>query len=75
VRWRDDRLRAVASISHVARLTTGMDDKRKGGLRLLLLGKGAVFAHRFERSLTAQMDEKQHTGASAEARAWSAAFA
>jgi hypothetical protein len=33
------------------------DDEQARALRLLLLGKGAVFAHRFERSLTAEMDE------------------
>jgi hypothetical protein len=34
-------------------------DEQARGLRLLLLGKGAVFAHRFERSLAAEMDETQ----------------
>ena len=33
-----------------------LDDEQARGLRLLLLGKGAVFAHRFKRSLTAEMD-------------------
>jgi hypothetical protein len=36
-----------------------MDDEQARGLRRLLLGKGAVFAHRFERSLTAEMDESE----------------
>jgi hypothetical protein len=35
------------------------DDEQARGLRLLLLGQGAVFAHRFERSLTAEMDDEK----------------
>jgi hypothetical protein len=34
-------------------------DEQARGLRLLLLGKGAVFAHRFERSLTGEMDDEE----------------
>ena len=40
-------------------LCDSLDDEQARGLRLLLLGKGAVFAHRFEPSLTAEMDEMQ----------------
>ena len=34
-----------------------MDDEQERGLRLLLLGKGAVLAYRVERSLAAELDE------------------
>jgi hypothetical protein len=37
--------------------TRASDDEQERGLRLLLLGKGAVFAQRFERSLAAEMDD------------------
>ena len=37
--------------------TVATDDKHARGLRLLLLGRRAVLAHRFERSLTAEMDD------------------
>jgi hypothetical protein len=39
--------------------TPAWDDQqsRRLGLRLLLLPKGAVFANRFERSLTAEIDD------------------
>jgi hypothetical protein len=33
------------------------DDDQERTVRLLLLGKGAVLAHRFERPLAAAMDE------------------
>jgi hypothetical protein len=36
-----------------------LDDEEERGARLLLLGKGAVLAHRFERSLAVEMDEVQ----------------
>jgi hypothetical protein len=37
--------------------TTAWDDQQERGLRLLLLGRGTVFVHRFERLLTAETDE------------------
>ena len=33
------------------------DDEQERRVRLLLLGKGAVLAHRFERPLAAELDE------------------
>jgi hypothetical protein len=36
---------------------TGGEQER--GLRLLLLGKAAVFAHRFDRPLAVEMDDDQ----------------
>ena len=36
---------------------TQLDDEQARELRLPLLGKGAVFAHQFERPLTAGMDD------------------
>ena len=44
-------LRASTSVSVLVKETLARDDGQARGLRLLLLGKGAVFAHRFERSL------------------------
>jgi hypothetical protein len=38
-----------------------LDDEHARGLRLLLLGEGAVFAHRFERALTAELDDDQQS--------------
>ena len=38
---------------------TALDDEQARGLSLRLLGKGAVFAQRFERSLTAELDEER----------------
>jgi hypothetical protein len=37
--------------------TPARDGEQARGLRLLLLGKGAVLAHRFERPLAAELDE------------------
>jgi hypothetical protein len=39
--------------------TLARDDDQERKLRLLLLGKGAVLAHRFERPLAAEMDESE----------------
>ena len=41
--------------------TTAWDDQQERGPRLLLLGKGAVLAHRFERSLAVEMDDDQQS--------------
>jgi hypothetical protein len=46
-----------------ARDTLGTDDEQARGLRLLLLGKGADLAHRFERPLTAEMDDQRERDA------------
>jgi hypothetical protein len=43
--------------------TTAWDDQQERGLRLLLLGRGTVFVHRFERLLTAETDEEEQRGA------------
>jgi hypothetical protein len=37
------------------------NDAHKREPRFLLLGKGAVFAHRFERSLAAELDDDQQS--------------
>ena len=50
------------SVRHVGVRETDvpvLDDEQARGLRLLLLRKGAVVAHRFERSLTAELDETE----------------
>jgi hypothetical protein len=44
--------------------TAELDDEEERGARLLLLGKGAVLAHRFERSLAVEMDDQEQCGAS-----------
>jgi hypothetical protein len=36
-----------------------MDDEEERRMRLLLLGKAAVLAHRYERPLAAEMDESR----------------
>jgi hypothetical protein len=41
------------------KLTLARDDEEERRVRLLLLGKAAVLAHRFERPLAAEMDESQ----------------
>jgi hypothetical protein len=38
------------------------DDEEQRRVRLLLLGKAAVLAHRFERPLAAEMDEQEQSG-------------
>jgi hypothetical protein len=48
--------------STVARLTLAKDDEEERRVRLLLLGKAAVLAHRYERPLAAEMDEFQQRG-------------
>ena len=40
---------------------TRLDDEQARRVRLLLFGKGAVMAHRFERPLTAEMDDDQQS--------------
>ena len=47
-----------------------MDDEQARGLRLLLLGNGAAFALRFERSLTAEMDESEQRPARGARTCW-----
>ena len=59
---RDLCLDIDAGVSCPAPDALAPDDEQARGLRLLLLGKGAVFAHRFERSLTAEMDEQEQPG-------------
>jgi hypothetical protein len=48
-----------ASASTAAALTLAKDDDQERRVRLVLLGKGAVLAHRFERPLAAELDEKR----------------
>jgi hypothetical protein len=42
-------------------LSNSHDDERERRVTLLLLGKGAVLAHRFERPLAAEMDDDQQS--------------
>jgi hypothetical protein len=51
--------RLFASVAQVERQTTGMDDDQERRVRLLLLGKEAVFADRSERPVAAEMDDKE----------------
>src|SRR4051812_1698957 len=44
--------------------TPATDDEQARALRLLLLAKGAVLAHPFERPLAAELDEDRQRGAS-----------
>jgi hypothetical protein len=53
--------RGVASVSHVERQTTALDDEEERRVRLLLLGKAAVLTHRYERPLAAEMDDDQQS--------------
>jgi hypothetical protein len=56
-----------ASVSRAARLTAGMDDEEERTVGLLLLGKGAVSAHRFDRPSAAGLDDREDpTGRSSE---------
>ena len=41
--------------------TFGMADEQDRQVRLLLLGKGAALAHRFERPFAAEMDDDQQS--------------
>jgi hypothetical protein len=43
----------------VPRAAPALDDEQARGLRLLLLGKGAVLARRLARSLAAELDESE----------------
>jgi hypothetical protein len=48
--------------SHLGgRLASASDDDQERRVRLLLLGKGAVLARRFERPLAAGMDDDQQS--------------
>jgi hypothetical protein len=49
----------AATVSAGAHLAVGKDDEEERRVRLLLLGKAAVLAHRYERPLAAEMDESQ----------------
>jgi hypothetical protein len=51
--------------STVARLTLAKDDEEERRVRLLLLGKAAVLAHRYERPLAAEMDEREQSSSGA----------
>ena len=42
-------------------LALDSDDEEERRARLLLLGKGAVLAHRIERPLAAEMDDDQQS--------------
>jgi hypothetical protein len=44
---------------HPGAQTPARDDEEERRVRLLLLGKAAVLAHRYERPLAAEMDELQ----------------
>jgi hypothetical protein len=55
------RIRLDARVQNEAGRALATGDERARGLRLLLLGKGAVFAQRFERSLSADMDESEQS--------------
>ena len=48
-----------AGASAVKSAATALDDDEVRRVRLLLLGKAAVLAHRYERPLAAEMDEKR----------------
>jgi hypothetical protein len=48
-----------AVVCNHARQTTAPDDEEERRVGLLLLGKGAVLAHRFDRPLAAESDETQ----------------
>jgi hypothetical protein len=39
--------------------TSAKDDQQERGVRLVLLGKGAVLAHGFDRPIAAQMDDTE----------------
>jgi hypothetical protein len=54
------RVDAVVSVERVR--TPAPDDDQERRVRLLLLGKGAVLAHRFERLLAAELDEERKYG-------------
>ena len=51
------RVQTRASAWAVKSGATALDDEEKRRGRLLLLGKGAVLAHRFDRPLAAESDE------------------
>jgi hypothetical protein len=51
------RAQADVSIGEVGR--PAKDEEQQRRARRLLLGEGAVFAHRFERSLAAELDESE----------------
>ena len=45
----------------VTAATVAVEDEEERRVRLLLLGKAAVLAHRYERPLAAEMDEEQQS--------------
>jgi hypothetical protein len=44
-----------------AGLAPASDEEQERTVGLLLLGKGAVFAHRFDRPLAVEMDDSQQS--------------
>jgi hypothetical protein len=52
-------LRATPSVSARQLKTPTWDDEEERRVRLLLLGKATVLAHRYERPLAAEMDESE----------------
>jgi hypothetical protein len=53
----------LASVSATERQTLPQDDQQARRVRLLLLSKAAVLAHRFERPLAAELDDQEQRGA------------
>src|SRR5688500_18069453 len=54
-----NRRKAITPL--MRRLVTALDYEQERKLRLLLLGRGAASAHRFERSLAAELDDDQQS--------------
>jgi hypothetical protein len=54
---RDRRFLLDAVLLADASTTPAQDDQQARGVRLLLLGKGVVSAHRIERPFAARLDE------------------
>jgi hypothetical protein len=51
----------IASVSSGESQTPAADVEQERTVGLLLLGKGAVFAHRFDRPLAVEMDDSQQS--------------
>jgi hypothetical protein len=51
----------VASVAQAERQATGTDEEQECRVTLLLLGNGAVLAHRFRRPLAAETDDDQQS--------------
>ena len=54
-----------ARVSRPVPQTRGLDDEHERRVRLLLLSKAAVLAHRFDRPLAAEMDESEQRSTAA----------